>query len=117
MTENDLKVSNSNIFLIVFFIRWKFILYYTPCTFSMSFCLVCEMLKSKSICCGNRNADFPFEYAIKVNVDYIEHYVVFYSLKKGKVVATLLCSSKIAEPMKFSPRWWFKYWICGGIVL
>lgn len=35
-----------------------------------------KMLKSKSIWCGNRNADFLFEYAIKVNVDYIEHYVV-----------------------------------------
>lgn len=54
------------------------------------------MLKSKSIRCGNRNADFLFEYAIKVNVDYIEHYVVFYSMNEkkklgGKVLYAVQC--------------------------
>lgn len=111
MTENDFKHLFDSLL-------YSLKIHIIPCVpFYIWIFLVCEMLKSKSICCGNRNADFLFEYAIKVNVDYIEHYVVFYSLKKGKVVATLLCSSKIAEPMKFSHRWWFKYWICGGIVL
>ncbi len=44
---------------------------------------------------GNRNADFLFEYAIKVNVDYIEHYVVFYSLNiKKKKEPRQSCSKR-----------------------